>query len=192
MIYEYIGNFIKESVPNHLNLGLNNREFYLNLVDNFYEYRNVFLWIIALSTYLNLFLMETLYIKTINENTKRISYLEEENFKMKKTLEKLVQRQENYEELTTNVFLKEIENVKDKMKTENEKIIEFLNQMDENSNKNYENFEKTALALKNTISIQKTRITKLKNHFEEKFGELSEQYETLSMNDSVSMINNDE
>ncbi len=192
MIYEYIGNFIKESIPNYLNLGLDYREFYLNLVDNFYEYRNVFLWIIALSTYLNLFSMETFYIKTINENKKRIIYLEDENLKMKKTLEKLVQRQENYEELTTNVFLKEIENVKDKMKTENEKIIEFLNQMDENSNKNYDNFEKTALALKNTISIQKTRITKLKNHFEEKFGELSEQYETLSMNDSVSMINNDE
>jgi hypothetical protein len=192
MIYEYIGNFIKESIPNYLNLGLDYREFYLNLVDNFYEYRNVFLWIIALSTYLNLFSMETFYIKATNENIKRIRYLEEENLKMKKTLEKLVQRQENYEELTTNVFLKEIENVKDKMKTENEKIIEFLNQMDENSNKNYDNFEKTALALKNTISIQKTRITKLKNHFEEKFGELSEQYETLSMNDSVSMINNDE
>ncbi len=194
MLYIYLELFMKEVIPNFLGLDewKNN---YLFLIETFYFYRNLFLWIMVLTTYLSAILNDNILIESYNNNIKKMKMIEDENKKLKNIIEKLVQRQENYEEATNNIFLNELNELKNlylSLKNEDIKLIEIMNQLTDDINKKDDIFEKNLRDIKKTISVQKSRITHLNNKMEQKINEINEQYETLSMNDSVSMIENDD
>ncbi len=194
MLYIYLELFMKEVIPNFLGLDewKNN---YLFLIETFYFYRNLFLWIMVLTTYLSAILNDNILVESFNNNIKKMKMIEDENKKFKNIIEKLVQRQENYEEATNNIFLNELNELKNlylSLKNEDIKLLEIMNQLTDDINKKDDIFEKNIRDIKKTISVQKSRITHLNNKMEQKINEINEQYETLSMNDSVSMIENDD
>ncbi len=194
MLYIYLENFMKEEIPKFLGL-IEWKQNYLFFIEILYEHRNLFLWILVMTMYMSAILNDNVIINSYNNNLKKIKLMEDENKKLKQVIEKLVQRQENYEEQTSNNFMSELDELKVQQlffKNENTKIYDSINKLVEDINKKDELFEKNLLNLKNTLSIQKSRITRLKNQMEEKMTEISEQYETLSMNDSASIIEGDE
>ncbi len=190
-IYDSLSNFMNESVPTFFGM-VQYKENYLNVIHTLYYHRNLFLWIMVLITYFFAFFTEDIYLKNSSQQNKRIKQIEDENKKLKSIIENLVQRQENYEEYTRNVFLNELVEFKNHYNRENDKIVASFNKLIEDINQKDEGLEKLIQGLKNSISIQKTRITKLKNQLEDRVNELSEQYETLSMNDSASMVENED
>ncbi len=191
MIYPYLGHFMTEKIPNLLGIQEWKKE-YLFVLMTLFEHQNLFLWIISITTYLGLFFTENTYFKNLSETNKKLKLMEEENKKLKKVIENLVQRQENYEEMTTNVHVKEIEELKIGLRDEMHKLNDIIVQFMEERHSKEELIDKNMQSLKNTLSIQKSRITKLKNQMDEKICELNEQYETLSMNDTASLVDDDD